>query len=77
MRQIAARMRAERLASGLSQEEAASRAQLGYKHWQEIEGARANPTLETLVRIAKALDVELWDIVRKSAAPGKRRQRGT
>ena len=77
MRQIAARMRAERVESGLSQEEAASRAQLGYKHWQEIEGGRANPTLETLVRIAKALDVELWDIVRRTPARGKNRRRRT
>ena len=57
--QIGARLRAERVATGLSQEAAAASAAIGYKHWQEIEGGRANPTLRTLVRIAEALDVTL------------------
>jgi transcriptional regulator with XRE-family HTH domain len=57
--QIGARIRAERLASGLSQEAAAANASIGYKHWQEIEGGRANPTVRTLIRIAAALDTDL------------------
>jgi transcriptional regulator with XRE-family HTH domain len=73
LRDIAKRIRDERLAAGLSQEEAAARASIGYKRWQEIEGARANLTVRTLARIAAALDVEFWDIVRPRA-PQKRRR---
>jgi transcriptional regulator with XRE-family HTH domain len=64
IRAIAARIRAERLAAGLSQEEASARASIGYKRWQDIEGARVNLTIRTLVRIATALEVEFWEIVR-------------
>jgi transcriptional regulator with XRE-family HTH domain len=80
--QIGARIRAERRASGLSQEEAAGLAQVGYKHWQEIEGGRANPTVRTLVRIAEALGVDLCAILcagkAEGAGPksGKRRSAG-
>jgi transcriptional regulator with XRE-family HTH domain len=71
MRDIAARIRAARHTAGLSQEEAAGRAKIGYKRWQEIEGARVNATIRTLARMAAALDVDFWDIVRRSA--GRRR----
>jgi transcriptional regulator with XRE-family HTH domain len=73
MREIAARIREERTAAGLSQEEAAARASIGYKRWQQIESGRLNPTVRTLVRIAGALGVELWDIVRPSKRPQKRK----
>lgn len=73
MRQIGARIRDERKAAGLSQEEAAGRASIGYKRWQEIEQGRANPTVRTLVRIAAALGKELWDLM--SAPRGSRRTR--
>jgi transcriptional regulator with XRE-family HTH domain len=72
IRQVGARIRAERQACGLSQEEAAGRAQIGYKHWQEIEGGRGNPTLKTLVRVVEALDVSLCKILCRTSEPAKK-----
>jgi len=63
-REIAARVRRRRIAAGLTQEEAASRASIGYKRWQEIEGGRVNLTIRTIARVAAALDADFWDIVR-------------
>jgi transcriptional regulator with XRE-family HTH domain len=70
---IGARIRAARLAAGLSQETAAERSGVGYKRWQEIEGGAANPTIRTLDRIATTLGVEIWNIVRKGGRPRARR----
>lgn len=53
------RIRALRLARKLTQERAAETAKLDEKHWQDIEGGRTNPTVATLVGIARALDVQL------------------
>jgi len=46
-------------AEGLSQEEAAHRARLDYKHWQLIETGKTNTTVASLVGIARALRVKL------------------
>jgi transcriptional regulator with XRE-family HTH domain len=73
MREIATRIRAARTSAGLSQEEAASRAGIGYKRWQEIEGGAANPTIRTLDRIATTLGVEIWNILRKGGGPRAKR----
>lgn len=59
---LAKRIRQLRADRGLTQEHAAERAKLDEKHWQAIEGARTNPTLATLVGIARALDVDLVDL---------------
>lgn len=55
-------MRELRLDGELTQEQAAERARLDTKHWQDIEGGKTNPTLATLVGIAKALDVPIADL---------------
>jgi len=73
MATIGARIRAARLAVGLSQEHAAERAGVGYKRWQEIEGGSANPTIRTLDRIASTLGVEIWNILRKGRRPPSKR----
>jgi transcriptional regulator with XRE-family HTH domain len=70
---IGARIRAARLAAGLSQESAAAVSGVGYKRWQEIEGGSANPTIRTLDRIATTLGVEIWNIVKKASRPRARR----
>jgi DNA-binding XRE family transcriptional regulator len=51
----------------LTQEEAAEAARLDVKHWQDVENARTNPTVATLVGIARALDVELAELFQKRA----------
>lgn len=62
-KQLGARIRALRLACGISQEEAAHRAGLDPKHFQAIEGARTNPTLASLIGVAKALRVGLSELL--------------
>ena len=52
-------MRTLRAKLKLTQEQAAEIAKLDEKHWQDIEGARTNPTVATLVGISKALKVSL------------------
>jgi transcriptional regulator with XRE-family HTH domain len=56
------RVRALRLKNKLTQEVAAATAKLDQKHWQEIEGARTNPTVATLVGVARALNVSLSEL---------------
>jgi transcriptional regulator with XRE-family HTH domain len=45
-----------------TQEVAAHSAGLDAKHWQDIEAAKTNPTVATLVGIAKALGVTLAEL---------------
>jgi transcriptional regulator with XRE-family HTH domain len=56
------RVRALRLERKLTQEAAAEIAKLDEKHWQDIEGARTNPTVATLVGIARALKVTISEL---------------
>jgi len=53
------RVRALRLASALSQEQAAASAKLDETHWKDIENGRTNPTVASLVGVARALEVPL------------------
>lgn len=56
------RIRELRVAKQLTQEQAAERAKLDPKHWQDLETGRTNPTLATLVGISRALGVKLSDL---------------
>lgn len=49
----------------LSQEEAAERAELSGKHWQDIEGGRTNPTYASLIAVARSLGVPLSKLVER------------
>lgn len=62
MKRLGTRVRALRRARDLTQEQAAEIAKLDEKHWQDIEGARTNPTVATLVGIARALKVTLSEL---------------
>jgi transcriptional regulator with XRE-family HTH domain len=53
------RLRQLRDVSELTQEQLAEAAKLAAKHLQDIERGRTNPTVATLVGLAKALGVEL------------------
>jgi transcriptional regulator with XRE-family HTH domain len=63
---LAKRIKALRLAKSLTQEGAAERAKLDEKHWQDIEGARTNPTVATLVGIARSLGVSVSELFEKA-----------
>jgi transcriptional regulator with XRE-family HTH domain len=58
MKRLAARLREARIAKGLSQEELAADAGLHRTHVSLIERNRRSVRVETLVRLARALDVE-------------------
>lgn len=61
---LQARLRARRLKLGLTQTEVAVRAKLSLRRYQEFEGQgsavpRFNPTLRTLLRLARALNTDV------------------
>ena len=62
LNRLGKRIRKLRLERELTQEAAAEIAKLDEKHWQDIEGARTNPTVATLVGIARALKVTLSEL---------------
>jgi DNA-binding XRE family transcriptional regulator len=66
LNRLGKRVRALRLERKLTQEQAAEIAKLDEKHWQDIEGARTNPTVATLVGIARALKVTLSELFEQS-----------
>ncbi|MCM8553994.1 helix-turn-helix domain-containing protein [Streptomyces sp. STCH 565 A] len=63
-RAIGTRMRAARLHANLTQETVALRADIRIATYSRIENGHASPVLDTLIRIADALDVPLADLVR-------------
>lgn len=60
----------------MTQQEAAERASIEVKHWQLIEAGGTNPTLATLLALAKALDVEVHELLRFKE-PRERARRST
>lgn len=70
IRRLLARIRALREARGLSQEAFAERAGLKYKHYQAIEaGRKPKLQLPTLIKIAKAFDLEPWQLLNFDIVP--------
>lgn len=70
-----ARVKELRLANGLTQEQFAERAGLDYKYYQHVEaGRRPNLGLDTLLKIARGADMDLWRLLyfdRDLSAPTK------
>jgi DNA-binding XRE family transcriptional regulator len=58
LRRLGRQIRALRKTAGLTQETAAERAKLDYKHYQAIESGSSNVTVASLIGIAKALRVK-------------------
>ncbi len=67
-REVGRRVRRAREAAKLTQEAAAHRAGIDYKRWQRIEQGTVNLTLRTLVRVAAALDMDFWALLRARPA---------
>jgi transcriptional regulator with XRE-family HTH domain len=65
-KELGERIRIIRKANGLTQEELGEKAGLSYKFVGEIERGQVNPSLDTLVAIAKALDSDVEDLFRKN-----------
>jgi len=60
---VGQKIRAFRKQAGMSQEKLAERADLSYKYVGEVERGYVNISLDSLMRIAKALKIRLSDIV--------------
>jgi transcriptional regulator with XRE-family HTH domain len=76
LRELGRRIGRARIAANLTQEEAAAACGIDYKRWQELEAGRVNATMRTLVRVAKALRIGVWDLLGSApvseATPRKR-----
>ena len=57
-------IRAYRKQAGLSQEKLAEKASLSYKYLGEVERGYVNVSLDSLMRIAKALKLKVSDLTR-------------
>lgn len=60
---LAERLKAARAASGLTQEAVAAKAGIDHRRYQRLEQGTSNTTIRTLVRIAAAVGVDLWDLL--------------
>jgi transcriptional regulator with XRE-family HTH domain len=63
MEEVGNRIQRARVAAGLTQEEAATRAGIDYKRWQKLEQGQVNATLRTLVCVADAVETTFWDLL--------------
>jgi transcriptional regulator with XRE-family HTH domain len=68
---VACLLRQKREALGLSMNTVAKRARLSHSMVSRVEHELRRPTLDTLLRIAEAMDIELWPLV-KIAEKGTR-----
>lgn len=63
--QIAANLKKIRLLRGMTQEQVAQSAEVAVRHLQKIEAAEINVTIDTLNRLATALDIEVASLMSK------------
>ncbi len=66
LRDIGKRVRSARLAANLTQEQAAAEAAIDSKRWQRIEYGEVNPTATTLLRVAEAVNTDVWELLRST-----------
>ena len=75
------RLRALRLAAGLTQEQFSERAGLSYKYYQAVEAGRKRELrLSTLERLARAYELEVWELLapaKPNAGSSKRLKAGS
>ena len=63
--ELTARLRELRLQKGLTQEAFAEASGISYKYYQAVEaGRKQDLRLSTLVRLAKAHGMEVWELLR-------------
>ena len=64
---VARLLREERLDRGISITRVAKAAGLSEQMVRYVEREMRNPTLDTLLRIAQALDVDLWKLIKRAS----------
>ena len=63
---VARLLREKREALGLSMNAVAKRAGLSHSMVSRVEHELRKPTLDTLLRLAEAMEIELWPLIRKA-----------
>ncbi len=71
-KKLANRLRQLRQSRGISQENLAIESGLGRSYYWRVEQGLINVTLETLVRLANALKIDMVDLFEKSSASKNR-----
>lgn len=62
--QFGARLKARRKELGLTQTDIFKRTDITVSYLSTIERGRANPSLDLIVKLAAAVDMEIWDLFR-------------
>lgn len=60
-----------RLEKGLTQEESASLSQMTQKMWSSYELGKSRPNLDTIILIAKGLEINPFDLISRSLMKSK------
>ncbi len=68
---LGAELRKARQAAGLTQEKLAFKAEVHRTYISMLERGQGSPTVDTLVRICKALKIRAWEVMRR-VGEGKR-----
>ena len=68
-RKVAARIQKARWRLGWTQADAAFKTGLTFRYFAEVERSKRNPTLDTLLAIARALKVRVADLVDVEPGP--------
>jgi|GEM_PF-6970868 len=69
--QLATNVKAAREAKGLTSEKVAWQAGIDKGYMSRVESAQRAPTLLVLLKLATALDVEPWELLRPKPAPSE------
>jgi len=64
-------LREKRLAAGLSMYAVAKRARLSHSMVSRVEQELRRPTLDTLLRIAEAMEIDLWPLIKMAELSSK------
>jgi transcriptional regulator with XRE-family HTH domain len=59
-------LREKRIASGLSMNAVAKRSRLSHSMISRVEHELRRPTLDTLLRISVAMEIELWPLIKEA-----------
>ena len=62
LRKLGLRLKEIRKARGLTQEALAEKVDLSPQYLSRLEAGHQSPSLETVARLAEALDMELWEL---------------
>lgn len=70
---VAQQLKAERIRQQLSMTHVADKSGLSQQMVSYVERGMRSPTLDTLLRIAAVLDVDLWQVIKAASEQTKKR----